>query len=411
LNQKEFSLPSPHLILGDLADQEKTWPEVESESRAGYLRETAGHIDLLRYFTKICVTAAVFKSKSETKMLSKYMSAALEAFLVMVYVNNHDSWLAEYQASVPGTAVPEPAVLQKSPKWFTANSRGKGKYKGWTKEGMDLYNEVMRVITVQRSNKNYSVFDTKLMKAFVGDNNNKAVKEAKDEVRAKNSLMDLYPYLRDKCKGHTRYEDSDEELDQDDDDEDDDEDDEDEDEDDDENNSDMGGEEPRGEEQEDGLSEGEDDHQEREDGDEQEEGEEGGDGDGEGAGEEGRDEDDGDGNSYERDGQGQAALRKVIVDAGSRRDPPRLPLLVHTARSRRRDEDVSPTSQNSNFSRRSSSSSNKSTKTYRTPTLNDEDSEDEDEDDGAAGSASQNSRRLHGAASQKSTKRGHHNKY
>jgi hypothetical protein len=234
-------LPLPIDILGDLFNDEvHCWPKIKSRTRAPYLRETKSHLQLLRFFTKILVTAQVFKEESEklNKRLSEYMSPSLEAFLVVTYANNYNSWVDEGRgageirrsasaATTTTTSTTTPtggaeAAEMVSPtparacKIFTANSRGQGKYKGWHQQAMLLYNEVQRVITYQRTHGSRD-FEDDLQEFFVRDNKKRSnCDPGREEVRAKNSLLELYPHLRKKGSPSSEFEDSDEDDDQDD---------------------------------------------------------------------------------------------------------------------------------------------------------------------------------------------------
>jgi hypothetical protein len=62
------------------------------------------------------------------------------------------------------------ATGDSSKKQYTANARGRGKYKGWTDEGIDLYNRICEVLVRQRSDPDPELaqFEKDLMDLFSG---------------------------------------------------------------------------------------------------------------------------------------------------------------------------------------------------------------------------------------------------
>jgi hypothetical protein len=94
----ETPLPFPDQVLGDLVLPSDQWPVYgawREEDRTMYLRETMGHRAILRHFTKIAVMAKVFDNNSWCELISEYMTPSLEAFVILVYVNNHERWFKE----------------------------------------------------------------------------------------------------------------------------------------------------------------------------------------------------------------------------------------------------------------------------------------------------------------------------
>jgi hypothetical protein len=192
----------------------------------------------------------VFKDKRTKVDLSEYMTEALEAFIVVVYVNCFASWKSEWLSGLrkkakgqkirgkqatgartknssptagattpPGSggqgqgqadtlgevvspstpddpqnndddALEEEPEVEIVPKKFTSSAKGRGKYKGWSKEGIELYNEIQRVIGLQRKVPS-SMFDEEFMEYFKEHYEDSSSKKGKreEEVRARNSLM------------------------------------------------------------------------------------------------------------------------------------------------------------------------------------------------------------------------------
>jgi hypothetical protein len=87
-------------------------------------------------------------------------------------------------------ALEEEPEVEIVPKKFTSGARGSGKYKGWSKEGIELYNEIQRVIGLQRKVPS-SKFDWEFMEYFKQHDGDSSGKKGKREemVRARNSLM------------------------------------------------------------------------------------------------------------------------------------------------------------------------------------------------------------------------------
>ena len=160
-------LPRPEIVLGDLANpQKEKWPGY-NDPRDDYLRETDEHSTILFYFTKIMVMAPVFRASATEEPLSGYMSSALEAFLILTYVNNYYCWIEEANKAIKQSVISnltEPSTGSK--RMFTANSKGKGKFKGWGSDGMAMYKKLLEAIKMQRLDPNLQEVDKKLLEKF-----------------------------------------------------------------------------------------------------------------------------------------------------------------------------------------------------------------------------------------------------
>jgi hypothetical protein len=193
-------LPKTEEILGDLyGKDENQWPANES-NQAPWLRETKAHQDLIFHFTKCLVSASSFKNNSEKVLLAKYVFPALEAFLVITYVNSYQKWVLDLDAktyrnkrqrtTVGQDVVEEANQLSElsessSQKKYTGEARGKGKHKGWTDEGQNLYIKMWKIIKMQREvepdGELSKGFEEEVRKRFAEQNNNvvRMVREAK----------------------------------------------------------------------------------------------------------------------------------------------------------------------------------------------------------------------------------------
>jgi len=183
-------LPDPVTILGGLAGGKETWPDHEATGRAPYLRQTEGHKQLLLNFTKEVVSSDVFRKYAKNTLLSVYMMAVLESFLVLAYHNNYQAWMYEcthgkHKANKVAAATANDAegsesenetpprtapVKEKPARLFTNNMKDSGgQFKGWSKEGIALFNEVTRRLREQREDTVDPIlesFELQMMQGF-----------------------------------------------------------------------------------------------------------------------------------------------------------------------------------------------------------------------------------------------------
>lgn len=159
----EVSLPTPEELLGDYIKPQNEWPKNDDADRRPCMRETQAHSDLLFLFLEDVVITECFRRYATTKNLSAYMHFSLEGYLVLTYVNGYKSWKSEVDNSSGGTDQEATALL------FTAKSREKGKYKGWSTEGIMLYNQLCLIAKQQREDKDnvtLAAFDNILLERF-----------------------------------------------------------------------------------------------------------------------------------------------------------------------------------------------------------------------------------------------------
>jgi hypothetical protein len=208
--RNNVNMPHPLEILGPLAGESSGWPEGYSpsgsrqEASSKYLRQTQAHADLLFHFTKVVVMYDTFKNQSTTDYISNYLSAGVESFLVVAYLNGYDKWfmdcIGRNQVPPPGTEDSEQlsslshgsagqiagqvntftpgqsnqsnqasaAVVTPIPTTrFTASALGGGKYKGWNNEGMKLHKKCAELILEQRQDVGLNHrFDMDLLDRF-----------------------------------------------------------------------------------------------------------------------------------------------------------------------------------------------------------------------------------------------------
>jgi hypothetical protein len=174
---KGGEVPDTKLVLGDLAYHQDTWPNYDDPQpqRKPFLRETPSHQHLLHMFTRVTVGLDLFKKNSKLRPLTEYMGVCLEAFLVLTYHNSYQAWMDEWHRSKgtrgqPALSDLSDATGDSSKKHYTADARGRGKYKGWTDEGIDLYNRICEVLVRQRSDPDPKLaqFEKELMDLFSG---------------------------------------------------------------------------------------------------------------------------------------------------------------------------------------------------------------------------------------------------
>jgi hypothetical protein len=172
----DVELPTPEKLLGDLFGKEKEqWPNFkDTTEREPYLRETKEHQDLLYYFAKTVLLREEYKRNHTSNNLSDYMKVTLEAFLVLTYVNGYAGWKEEMDRQQESSTEGEVSDISNvSSRLYTDKARGTGKYKGWSKEGIILYNRVVEDIQKQRMGEEVDLevlkeFDSKLKERFVG---------------------------------------------------------------------------------------------------------------------------------------------------------------------------------------------------------------------------------------------------
>jgi hypothetical protein len=233
LYRKGVDLPTPAALLGDLdVDAEslvtkKGKPELTVKDVLGrvgdlqikpMLRETKAHEELLYHFTICVITQQKFKEQVAIHPHSEYLWISLECFLVIAYVNGYDKWMWECEFGPPkkknrkrkkrseddddeedaGTTSSgdsDTSPTDTSPTTtqtttgrtrFTEDALGAGKYKGWSKGGILLYNLVHDVLEEQRT-KDVAGYDKKMKNRFLSPDSSKKVTNGPAEPRVRSS--------------------------------------------------------------------------------------------------------------------------------------------------------------------------------------------------------------------------------
>ena len=222
-------MPTPEAIMGALLGPEIGWPASTTGTSTNNngdkcLRHTDAHLEFLFHFTKVCVPYETFKMDSKTQLLSQYLSAGLESFLVMTYDNSYNKWMwecirdrgeepgstettpeegSEQLSSVTNSSVIDDAAaipniqtnlpaqtnraspvspLPSPNEKYTNGALGKGKYKGWNDEGMLLYRHIATLLKEQRRDGSLgTAFEIKLLDKFKGTGEGRRGKRARPQ--------------------------------------------------------------------------------------------------------------------------------------------------------------------------------------------------------------------------------------
>ena len=254
LYRKGVDLPTPAALLGDLdvdAESLETpdgQPELTVKDVLGrvgdlqikpMLRETKAHEDLLYHFTAAVITQEKFKEHVGIHAFSDYLWISLECFLVIAYVNGYDKWMWECKFGPPKkknrkrkkrsedgddeedeedagttssgdsdtsptdtspTTTPTPTTTAGRTR-FTEDALGAGKYKGWKKGGICLYNMVHDVLKEQRTNEKklpvLAGYDEKMKNRFLSPDSSKKVPSGPAAPRVRSSEAEFLAMLDD----------------------------------------------------------------------------------------------------------------------------------------------------------------------------------------------------------------------
>lgn len=143
---------------------------MDSSAREKYLRETTAHQDILFLFLKTVVLSDVFKRNATRNDLSRYVHFSLEAYIILTYVNGYEGWKEQMDVASSSSEASQQSVVSEltsaSRRLYTNNARGKGKYKGWSAEGVKLFHEVADILEQQRKAESCSNFDAELKTRF-----------------------------------------------------------------------------------------------------------------------------------------------------------------------------------------------------------------------------------------------------
>lgn len=128
--------------------------------------------NFLYLFAKTVLGKRLFeKIVTARSSLDDYLTPALEAFIVTAYVGNYDMWKQKHDLENNNSGnLTSPQVSGKAHPLFTENSRGSGKYNGWSPEGIYIYNCITLILRRQRANLTMSAEYGKLFYQIYTEN-------------------------------------------------------------------------------------------------------------------------------------------------------------------------------------------------------------------------------------------------
>jgi hypothetical protein len=128
--------------------------------------------------------------RTHYELVSQYMPEPLEAFAVVLYANNHKKFLKQHWkgSDCNGDVSTFSSGGLGS---FTQESRGGGKYSGWSDEGMKFYNRVFDVLEEQRMNNRRRVQFEEKVRSLIQKTNSKKRKRKRAGVMVRNKLSKL----------------------------------------------------------------------------------------------------------------------------------------------------------------------------------------------------------------------------
>jgi hypothetical protein len=100
--------------------------------------------------------------------------------MVLTYINSYEIWKTEGESS-----------FESPSRRFTDRGRGSGKFKGWNKDGIELYNMLVDVNTKQREDKTkheLARFETDLLRMFVDAKKVQTLVEWEERERGQETL-------------------------------------------------------------------------------------------------------------------------------------------------------------------------------------------------------------------------------
>jgi hypothetical protein len=116
-------------------------------------------------FIQCVVPAVEWRVVHRRKLMSEYITPALEAFAILVYKNAFERWNEEYFYQRNDEASERSSLTGESVASFlyTAGSKGARKYEGWNSAGMVFYNDILYLIGQQRGRAGMT-FDRDLLR-------------------------------------------------------------------------------------------------------------------------------------------------------------------------------------------------------------------------------------------------------
>ena len=147
------------------------------------------YVFFLYLFSKPVLGSRLFKRIiAGREPIEKYITPALEAFIVTAYVGNYDYWKQAYYVARKDK-ISNPNILsRKLQPLFTEHRRGAGKYLGWSTEGLFFYNCASLIIRHQRDNPTMTSEFSKLFFQLYAEKESPSKKRKRQSYVALNNL-------------------------------------------------------------------------------------------------------------------------------------------------------------------------------------------------------------------------------
>ena len=193
--------PDPSLFLKDFILKKKI--EVGEETSHCVLRRGAdaineiAYVDFLSMFGACLFHDREWKKYSTSKRVSEYMDVSLEAFGVTVYYNNYYYWKQmfdqkkEKESSTKEGAFIAVDLTSRRTTFVSSLSSSSGRYYRWTRKGIQMYNDIRRVLDAQRKMTVTREFEQKVLNAICMQQKKDRQKKT-CKVVAENSLQNLF---------------------------------------------------------------------------------------------------------------------------------------------------------------------------------------------------------------------------
>lgn len=106
---------------------------------------TKAYVEYLSQFMQCFLQREEWQNKSKRSKLSQFVPKNLEAFAVLTYINGHGRWKEEL-GGAPAEASDISSGSSNNEFHYTSARGG-----GWSCDGLDMYNALVRVLSVQRA--------------------------------------------------------------------------------------------------------------------------------------------------------------------------------------------------------------------------------------------------------------------
>lgn len=132
------------------------------------------------------------RNNESFKNLGEYMTVTVEAFAIVLYINNYWKWTKMHWRDGDVSTISEDSRRSKEGALFTNEARGSSKYEGWSREGYILYNRVFGILELQRRHpRSGKRFEESLRKMFQSRNNGKKRKRSTTVIAIRNGISEL----------------------------------------------------------------------------------------------------------------------------------------------------------------------------------------------------------------------------